>query len=96
MAGSRRSAHVSRPKRAWASPQERTAPGTVTVQGPMTGIASRPAARAASRVAPAADRPLPFSAWRRGASGTAEVSASRRNPAPGQMSQNASPPKPQA
>ena len=48
MAGARRSAVGSRPNRAWASAQERTAPGTVMASGPRSGIVSWPARRRAA------------------------------------------------
>ena len=83
MAGARTSARDSRPKRAWASPHDRTAPGTVIGSGPRRGIVRCPAARIATGSAAAGARPEPLRAsWR-------PVAAS-------QMSQNASPPMPQA
>ena len=82
MAGAMRSAGASRPYRAWASAQERTAPGTVMASGPRSGIDSWPARRRAAASAPAAARPDPLSAtWRPAAAS--------------QISQNASPPRPQ-
>ena len=43
IAGARTSARDSRPNRAWASPHERTAPGTVIVSGPRSGRRLEPA-----------------------------------------------------
>ena len=83
IAGARTWSRDSRPKRAWASPQERTAPGTVTLSGPRRGIVARPRARRAAASAAAGARPEP-------------LSASCRRVAASQMSQNASPPIPQA
>ena len=54
MAGARIASRDSRPNRAWASPQERTAPGTVIVSGPRRGSAVSPVARSAAASAPRA------------------------------------------
>ena len=82
MAGARIAARSSRPWRRWASPHERTAPGTVIVRGPPRGSAVRPRARRASASAAAGARPDPLSAdWCCAGSS--------------QMSQKASPPMPQ-
>ena len=71
------------PSGAWASAQERTAPGTVIASGPRSGIRSRPPARSAAASMPAGARPDPLSA-------TCSPAASS------QTSQNASPADPAA
>src|SRR4029079_2380489 len=72
-----------RPYRAWASPHDRTAPGTVIVSGPRRGIDPWPASLIAAGSAIAGARPETLSAiWRPAAAY--------------QMTQNASPPMPHA
>ena len=83
IAGARTASRDSRPNRACASPHERTAPGTVIVSGPRRGRVASPWDRSAAASAPAGARPDPFSAT------CARFAAS-------QISQNASPPIPQA
>ena len=82
MAGASTWAGVSRPNRSWASAQDRTAPGTVIVSGPRRGIVVTPRSRSVAASIPRALRPDPLSAtW--------------RDSAASQISQNASPPMPQ-
>ena len=82
MAGASTSSRDSRPNRAWASPQERTAPGTVMLNGPRRGSVRRPRSRRVAASAAAALRPEPLSAYWRASAAS-------------QTSQNASPPMPQ-
>ena len=84
MAGASRSARGRRPNRAWASAQERTAPGTVIAadRGAASGLEAGRSQHGRDRRA-ADDRPDP-------------LSASSRPAAASQISQNASPPIPQA
>ncbi len=82
IAGASTASRDSRPQRACAWPQERTAPGTVIPSGPRNGMRSRPRPRIASTLAPRAARPEPFSP-------TCSEAASSHT------SQKASPPMPQ-
>ena len=82
MAAARTASRGSRPQRACASAQERTAPGTEIPRGPRSGIRSRPRSRSACAEAAAGARPEPLSA-------TCSPAASSHT------SQNASPPIPQ-
>src|SRR5262245_16569659 len=58
MAGSKRSANGSLPKRSDSATQAETAPGTVTASQPLVGIALLPLKR--SSVQPSGDRPDAF------------------------------------
>ncbi len=82
MAGARIASRDSRPAAAWASPHDRTAPGTVIVSGPRRGSSVSPVARSqpASACEPARPEPL---------------RAACRPVAASQVSQKASPPIPQ-
>ena len=83
MAGARIASRDSVPWRACASPQERTAPGTVIASGPRNGTRSWPACAQAGRIDGPGRPP-----GRRSAQSAGRLAAS-------QISQNASPPIPQ-